>query len=89
MDRWLRGVPYADCLYPENPDNLRDIKINGVGSVGAAVMVADAAVSRMKSTKDAYMNACEATIDRGVDELLNRSLISLFKKNFMTELEMM
>lgn len=86
MNRWLRDVPYADCLISERSDWLRDIKVNGVGSKEAAVMVAEETVNRVKAVKDEYMDTHQATVDRGVDEILNAALVELFKHNFKTEI---
>ena len=86
MARWMRGVSYEDCLVTETPDALRKIKVDGVGDVSLARLMADETVERMKSVKNEYMETREAKIARGVDDILNRSLIELFKKNFLDEI---
>ena len=86
MHRWLRGVPYAECLVSERADWLRNIKINGVKSEAAAVMLAHDTVGELKTVKDEYMETHQATIDPSVDPVLNAALVALFKHNFISEI---
>ena len=86
MDRWLRGVRYEDCLVSEKVDALRKIKVEGVGDVSLARLMADETVEKMKSVKERYMETNEATIDRNVDLVLNAALVDLFKHNFLLEI---
>jgi hypothetical protein len=87
MDRWMDGVPYEDCLISKRADWLLDVKVNGAKDESTAVVLANDAVGRMTLVKDSYMDFHTPKIDRGVDEILNATLVDLFKKNFLSEIQ--
>lgn len=85
MKRWLRGVPYADCLTSEQRDYLKSVKM-GLHKLNEAVELAEDTVKAMQNVKADYMETHEASINRDVDKLLNEALINLLKFNFQCEI---
>lgn len=85
MNRWLRGVPYSDCLISEQKEYLKDIK-RGILPLNLAVELADTTVDVMKDIKQQYMDTHTATVNREVDTIFNTTLINLFKANFQKEI---
>lgn len=85
MDRWLNNEPYADCLVSKQRDYLKSVKL-GCHSLDEAIALADTTVAKMKAVKNQYMEDYSIpVIDRTVDETMNKTLVDLFKYNFLTE----
>lgn len=85
MQRWLAGVPYADCLVSEQREYLKSVKA-GLHSLDEAVELSERAVQAMQDVKAEYMEAHQATVNQAVDKILNDTLISLLKFSFQCEL---
>lgn len=86
MCRWLDGEPYEDCLIPLQKEMLLEIKKYQRGDLQWAIESCDNAIAYMKSVKDDYMLNNKPTIDYGVDEILNKALLDLFRYNFQLEI---
>lgn len=85
MDRWLNNEPYADCLVSKQREYLKSVKL-GCHSLDEAIALADTTVAKMKAIKNQYMEDYSTpVIDRTVDETMNKTLVDLFKYNFLTE----
>lgn len=64
---------------------LKSVKL-GCHSLDEAIALADTTVAKMKAIKNQYMEDYSIpVIDRTVDETMNKTLVDLFKYNFLTE----
>ena len=87
MKRWIEGTPYEDCLVSEMRDMLLQIKLGEKYDKDAAIKFADDLVTGMEGIRDMYFsNHVSATVDRGVDTVLNQAILELFKKTFIRSL---
>lgn len=85
MSRWLNNEPYAECLVSKQREYLKSVKL-GCHSLDEAIALADTTVAKMKAIKNQYMEDYSIpVIDRTVDETMNKTLVDLFKYNFLTE----
>lgn len=86
LQRYIDGVPYADCLIPVHADDLVKVKSSYVYSVEEAVEIADNLVDVVKAMKEKYMEETPVRIDKKVDEIMNSVLIKVLKMKFKEEM---
>ena len=86
LARYIRGVPYAECLIPTKPQYLIGVKSSYGYSLEDAVELADNCVEIVKTVKQAYMDTHEVIIDKEVDKIMNGVLIDVLKYTFKKEI---
>lgn len=91
MQRYISGVPYAECLISEIPEELIDLKRGIVKgrqiSVEEARRMSNFYVELTKSWKDEYFKNNPVVIDDGVEILMNNVLLNIIRHSFVTELK--
>ena len=74
LDRYIEGVPYAECLIPTNPQHLVDIKANYIYNLDEAKHIAKTTVDRVKAIKDKYMEEHECIVNNEVKDKMDEIL---------------
>ena len=87
LKRYIKGVPYAECLIPTRPNYLISVKSGYVYSLEDAIDLADNCVEIVKMVKQAYIDNYEVVIDREVDKIMNDVLINVLKHTFKKEID--
>lgn len=87
LERYINGVPYADCLIPTNPEYLTNIKANYIYSLDEAVKIADEMETAVKEIKQQYMDTHEIEVDHSVEEIMNSVLYDVLKHSFAKEIQ--
>lgn len=78
--RYISGESYASCLISKDTDHLIKIKSdNAFYSCEQACELADKLVADSKLVKDKYMEENPLKIDKEVDQILNKTLLEVFK----------
>ena len=70
LNRYISGVPYAECLIPTQPQHLINIKAEYLYSLEEARQMASNIEYAVKLTKQMYMDTHEVVIDHEVDTIL-------------------
>ena len=83
MEKYLAGVPYAQCLIPDDPEFLLAVKRNKVYTVDEAKLKAHELIQTLKTIKDQYLEENEVKQDNYVDALLNKVCVECMKLNFL------
>lgn len=86
LNRYISGVPYAECLIPTEPQHLINIKAEYLYSLEEARQMANNIEYAVKVTKQMYMDTHEVAIDHEVDAIMNDVLISVLKYAFKKEI---
>ena len=86
LNRYIAGVPYAECLIPTNPQYLINVKSEYIHSLAEARQIANNIEYLVKLTKQEYMDTHPAVIDYGVDEIMNDVLFDVLKHSFREEI---
>jgi hypothetical protein len=86
LNRYIRGVPYAECLIPTNPQYLINIKAEYIYSLEEARQMANNIEYLVKLTKQEYMDTHPLVIDREVDDIMNDVLFDVLKHSFREEI---
>ncbi len=86
LNRYIAGVPYAECLIPTNPQYLINVKAEYIHSLEEARQIADNAEYLVKLTKQKYMDTHPVVIDSEVDEIMNNVLFDALKHRFREEI---
>lgn len=86
LRRYIKGVPYAECLIPDSPLYLIDVKANYIYNLEQARMIADAREAMVKKLKQEYMDTHPLVIDSEVDEIMNDVLFDVLKHSFREEI---
>lgn len=87
LERYINGVPYAECLIPTNPQYLIDVKSKYIYSKEQAIEIADQCVEKTTQLKQDYMNSHECVIDHEVDDIMSSVLYEVLKHSFSKEIE--
>jgi len=86
LRRYIKSVPYAECLIPTLPNYLISVKSSYVYSLEDAIEIADSCVEIVKAVKQYYMDTHEVVIDKEVDNIMNSVLIDVLKYSFKKEI---
>lgn len=86
LNRYISGVPYAECLIPTQPQYLINIKSEYLYSLEEARQLANNIEYTVKVTKQMYMDTHEVVIDHEVDTIMNDVLINVLKYAFKKEI---
>lgn len=86
MGRYLWDCSYADCLISERRELLLDIKRYRFGDLTYALASCDGMIMSMEYIRDSYKKNYGTVIDHGVDQILNQTLLNLFKAHFLSEI---
>ena len=86
LSRYIKGVPYAECLISTRPEYLISVKSGYGYSLEDAVELADNCVTIVKTVKEYYMDTHEVVIDKEVDVIMNNVLINVLKYAFKKEI---
>jgi ribosomal protein L31E len=87
LDRYIKNVPYEECLISKNPQHLIDIKSSYIYSLEEAKQIAKETVEKVRAVKEKYMNENEVVIDNEVNDLMNDLLLKAIKITLRKELE--
>lgn len=86
LDRYIDGVPYAECLISKTPEYLVKVKASYIYSRDEAVAIADQCEMAVKYIKQEYMDTHKVIIDKEVDKIMNDVLIDVLKYTFRKEI---
>ena len=86
LNRYITGVPYAECLIPTNPQYLINVKAEYIHSLEEARQMANNIEYLVKLTKQEYMDTHPLIIDSEVDEMMNSVLFNVLKHSFKKEI---
>ena len=86
LNRYIAGVPYAECLIPTNPQYLINVKSEYIHSLEEARRIASNAEYLVKLKKQEYMDTHPVVIDSEVDDIMNKVLFNVLKYSFKKEI---
>ena len=86
LNRYIAGVPYAECLIPTNPQYLINVKAEYIHSLEEARQIANNIEYLVKVKKQRYMDTHPVVIDSEVDEIMNNVLFDVLKHSFREEI---
>ena len=86
LNRYIAGVPYAECLIPTNPQYLINVKAEYIHSLEEARQIAGNIEYLVKLTKQKYMDTHPVVIDEEVDDIMNKVLFDVLKYSFRGEI---
>lgn len=86
LNRYIAGVPYAECLIPTNPQYLINVKSEYIHSLEEARQIASNTEYLVKLKKQEYMDNNPITIDSEVDDIMNKVLFNVLKYSFKKEI---
>ena len=86
LNRYIAGIPYAECLISEQRQYLINIKAEYIYSLEEARRLASKTEYVVKLTKQNYMDTHPLVIDYEVDEILNNVLYNVLKHSFKKEI---
>lgn len=86
LNRYIAGVPYAECLIPTNLQYLINVKAEYIHSLEEARQIANNSEYLVKLTKQKYMDTHPVVIDSEVDEIMNNVLFDVLKHSFREEI---
>lgn len=84
--RYISGETYKACLTSKIPEYLIDVK-RGCYSLEEARKIAKEKLDEVIEMKNEYMDTTPLSINRDVEDLMNRVLINVLKKSFVMDLE--
>lgn len=87
LDRYIAGVPYAECLIPTVPEHLIEVKSNYIYSLEEAKDLAATIVNRVKEVKQKYMDEHEVVINAEASDVMQLALVNALKKSIKQDLE--
>ena len=87
LKRYINGVPYSECLIPIHLKDLIEVKASYVYTKDEAVEIADNIVEIVKDVKQKYMDTYDPVINKIAQDVMNKTLVNVLKKNFMIEME--
>ena len=74
LDRYIEGVPYAECLIPTNPQQLVDIKARYIYNLDEAKQIAKETVDTVKAVNEKYMAEHECVVNNEVKDKMDEIL---------------
>ena len=86
LNSYMDGVPYAECLIPNHPQYLINVKAKYIYSLEEARQIANHVEQRVKFVKQTYMDTHSLVIDAEVDEIMNAVLFNVLKQSFRKEI---
>lgn len=86
LERYIDGVPYAQCLIPTNPQSLVEIKANYIYNVDEAKMIAKKLVSIVKQVKQDYMDTHPVVVNDVVKQQMDDILVDTLKQSFLEDI---
>ncbi len=86
LERYIEGVPYADCLVPTNPESLIEVKSNYIYNVDDAKLIAKKLVSIVKEVKQNYMDTHPVVVNDKAEALMQEILLSVLSKSLRSDL---
>lgn len=86
IGRYISGEAYADCLWSNKPEYLKQIK-SGYYDLDMARIVANTAISNIDRVCEAYLETCSHEIDETVNGLLDDVQYNIMKIAIKKELE--
>ena len=85
LDRYIEGVPYAECLIPTNPQQLVDIKASYIYNLDEAKQIAKETVDNVKAVKELYMELNECVINNEVKEKMDEILTDVIWESLVED----
>lgn len=82
LTKYLDGKPYSECLIPNDPKRLLEIKRNKNITIEEAREKSLEVVDEMKKKKDFYKQNTPLVVDIKVEELFNEVSVSLLTRAF-------
>ena len=86
LQRYINGVPYTECLYPENPDYLKQVKQN-LYDLDEARVIAQKAMEEVTLTADTFCEQHQDKEDPKARELLEDVQYEIMKIAVQKELD--
>lgn len=85
INRYVNGVPYAECLISQRKEYLINVK-KGIHTLEEARLIAKELTDQTHTIKKKYMEQNSLSVNRECENILNNALINIMKFNFQTEL---
>ena len=85
LDRYIEGVPYAECLIPTNPQQLVDIKASYIYNLDEAKQIAKETVDTVKAVKELYMEQHKCVINNEVKEKMDEILTDVIWESLVED----
>ena len=85
LNRYIKGVPYAECLMCATPQYLINVKASYIYTLDEARLIASEAERNVKDIKQNYMDNTPFVVDTEVDEIMNNVLVDVLKYAFKQE----
>ena len=85
LDRYIKGVPYKECLISEQKEYLIDVK-RDFYDLKQARKVAIELVESSAKIKKIYMESVQLNVNKDVEFLLNDVLINIMKEHLKNEI---
>lgn len=85
LNRYIKGVPYEECLISTTPQYLINVKARYIYTLDEARLIASDVERNIKLTKQCYMDKNPFVIDTEVDEIMNNVLVDVLKYAFKQE----
>ena len=86
LNRYIAGVPYAECLISTKRQYLINVKAEYIHSLEEARRIASNIEYAVKTAKQLYMDTHPVVIDSEVDEIMNNVLFEVLKYSFRKEI---
>ena len=87
MDKYLKGLPYKECLRSDRPQVLLDVKRNKGISLEEAKILASSLSNQLKEIKDNWLKEVSTIKLTKAEEVMNKVVIECMKTNFKSYLE--
>ncbi len=85
LNRYIRGVPFAECLISAIPQYLINVKASYIHTLDEARIIANDVECHVKCTKQHYMDNTPVAINTEIDDIMNNVLIDVLKYAFKQE----
>lgn len=85
MERYIKGIPYKECLISEKPEELIKLKAEHM-SADAAIKLAEATIDEIETMKTAFCERVPNENNLFAEELLNDMLYTIIEKGLKKEL---
>ena len=85
LNRYIEGVPYAECLIPTNPQHLVDIKAKYIYNLDEAKQIAKETVDTVKAVKEKYMAEHECVVNNEVKDKMDEILTDVIWESLVED----
>ena len=85
LDRYIEGVPYAECLIPTNPQQLVDIKASYIYNLDEAKQIAKETVDTVRAVKELYMEENECIVNNEVKNKMDEILTDIIRDSLFED----